>query len=188
SESELRRAPWGGNEKAVRTGEVVVAGTRAEQAKLGTKPIAGTDQALSIVWVPIFGSNRVLGLISLEDHLREHAFGEAQVRLLTTVAASMGVALESARNFGETQRLLKETAQRNAELAVINSIQQGVSENLDFQKIIELVGDKLREVFNTGDISMRWWDRETNQLLTPWGYEHGIRFTLAPRPVVPGGL
>src|SRR5213078_1270884 len=175
SESELRRAPWGGNEKAVRTGEVVVAGTRAEQAKLGTKPIAGTDQALSIVWVPIFGSNRVLGLISLEDHLREHAFGEAQVRLLTTVAASMGVALESARNFAETQRLLKETAQRNAELAVINSIQQGVAASLDFQGIVELVGDKLREVFSTGDLGIRWWDEAANQLHWLYVYEHGSR-------------
>ena len=45
----------------------------------------------------------------------------------STVAASMGVALENARLFDETQRLLKETEQRNAELAVINSIQQGIA-------------------------------------------------------------
>ena len=39
----------------------------------------------------------------------------------------MGVALENARLFDETQRLLKETEQRDAELAVINSIQQGMA-------------------------------------------------------------
>ena len=49
------------------------------------------------------------------------------MRLLSTVAASIGVALENARLFDETQRLLKETEQRNAELAVINSIQQGMA-------------------------------------------------------------
>jgi hypothetical protein len=100
----------------------------------------------------------------------------------------MGVALESARNFAETQRLLKETAQRNAELAVINSIQQGVSAQLDFQRIIDLVGDKLREVFSTGEISIKWWDRATNTLHTPYGFEHGIRYELPPSPVRPGGL
>jgi spermidine/putrescine transport system permease protein len=52
------------------------------------------------------------------------------VRLLQTVAASMAVALQSAQRFDETQRLLKETEQRNAELAVINSIQQGIAGNL----------------------------------------------------------
>ena len=71
----------------------------------------------------------------------------AEVRLLETIAASMSVALENARLFDETQRLLKETEQRNAELAVINSIQQGMAGQLDFQAIVDLVGDKLREVF-----------------------------------------
>ena len=78
----------------------------------------------------------------------------------STVAASMGVALENARLFDETQRLLKETEQRAAELAVINSIQEGMAAELDFQAIVDLVGDKLREVFNTGDIGIRWHDRE----------------------------
>ena len=67
----------------------------------------------------------------------------------------MGVALENARLFDETQRLLKETEQRAAELAVINRIQEGMAAELDFQAIVDLVGDKLREVFNTGDIGIR---------------------------------
>ena len=49
----------------------------------------------------------------------------ADVRLLQTLASSMSVALENARLFDETQRLLKETEQRAAELAIINSVQQG---------------------------------------------------------------
>jgi GAF domain-containing protein len=47
------------------------------------------------------------------------------VRLLETLANSMSVALENARLFDETQRLLKETEQRAAELAIINSVQEG---------------------------------------------------------------
>ena len=80
------------------------------------------------------------------------------MRLLQTVAASMGVALENARLFEETQRLLKETEQRAGELALINSIQQGVAAELDFQAIIDLVGDKLREVLDTDEIGIRWYD------------------------------
>ena len=69
------------------------------------------------------------------------------MRLLSTLADSMSVALENARLFAETKRLLEETEQRAAELAVINSVQQGMAAQLDFQGIIDLVGDKLREVF-----------------------------------------
>ncbi len=66
--------------------------------------------------------------------------------------AARWAALENARLFDETQRLLKETEQRNAELAVINSIQQGLAAKLNFQAIVDLVGDKLREVFKTRDL------------------------------------
>ncbi len=131
-------------------------------AALGATTIPGTDPSLSTVHVPILGSDRVLGLIVLENYEREHAFGEAEVRLLSTVAASMGVALENARLFDETQRLLKETEQRAAELAVINSIQEGMAAELDFQAIVDLVGDKLREVFDTGDIGIRWYDPDAD--------------------------
>jgi hypothetical protein len=73
----------------------------------------------------------------------------------------MSVALQNARLFDETQRLLKETEQRAAELAVINSIQEGMAAELDFQAIVNLTGDKLREVLRTDDIGIRWFDDES---------------------------
>ncbi len=109
--------------------------------------VPGTDQCQSSIHIPMLGSERVLGMISLENFERENAFGDAEVRLLTTVASSMGVALENARLFDETQRLLKETEQRSAELAIINAVQQALAGELDIQGVYDAVGDKLREVF-----------------------------------------
>ena len=97
------------------------------------------------------------------------------MRLLTTVAASLGVALENARLFGETQRLLKETEQRNAELAVINSIQQGMAGSLDFRGIVELVGDKLRTVFGSDNLSIPWWDEQSGMAHVLYAVQHGER-------------
>jgi GAF domain-containing protein len=56
------------------------------------------------------------------DH--EHAFDDADARLLTTLAGSLSVALENAR-------LFEESRQRNAELALINTVQGGLAENLE---------------------------------------------------------
>ena len=67
----------------------------------------------------------------------------------------MSVALENARLFDETQRLFKETEQRAAELAIINSVQEGLAAELDFQAIVDLVGDKIREMFAPSDMSHR---------------------------------
>ncbi|MDP1171887.1 hypothetical protein Q6304_29540, partial [Klebsiella pneumoniae] len=82
----------------------------------------------------------IIGMFDLYHDEREQAFSEADIRLLETLAASTSVALENARLFDETQRLLKETEARNAELAVINEIQQGVAAQLDFDSIVQLVG------------------------------------------------
>ena len=77
--------------------------------------------------VPLVSGNQARGLIDIVDMENEHAFSDSDVRLLQTLANSMSVALENARLFNETQRLLKETEQRAAELAIINSVQNGLA-------------------------------------------------------------
>ncbi|MBC7734335.1 MAG: GAF domain-containing protein, partial [Bacteriovorax sp.] len=153
---------------------------RAEAHALGLHHFEGTDVALSSVFVPMFAGDRFLGTVILENYEREDAFGEAEVRLLSTVAASMGVALENARLFDETQRLLKETEQRNAQLAVINSIQRGMAEEMNFQAIIDLVGEKLVALFDAGTMGVFWLDEAAGLLRMPFAFEAGKRF--APPP------
>jgi hypothetical protein len=103
------------------------------------------------------------------------------------VAASTGVALENARLFDETQRLLKETEQRNAELAIIHSIQQGMSATLDFRAIVDLVGDKLEEIFHTGILLVGLVDRERGEIQAPYFLQRGKRFEVAPMSVLGQG-
>jgi signal transduction histidine kinase/CheY-like chemotaxis protein len=156
-------------------------GTHAEQVAAGIgSAVPGTDWCLSIIGAPIRGAQRVLGMIVIEDHRREHAFGDEDLQALTTIGATLGTALENARLFDETQRLLKETEERNAELAVNNSIQRGISGSAVFQGIVELVGDKLREVLHVKDIGIQWFDLPNDRLLILYAYEHGKRLDLAP--------
>jgi GAF domain-containing protein/DNA-binding response OmpR family regulator len=180
--------PGGAWDQLVASRQPLIFGTVGEQQAFGVRVLPGTDWAKSSIYVPILGGDRVLGLILLEDHQHENAYGDSEVRLLSTVASSMGVALENARLFDETQRLLKETEQRNAELAVINSVQQGMAEKLDFQAIVDIVGDKLREVFATGDLGIRWFDEKANLAHYLYAYEHGKRLSIPPAPPTPGGL
>ena len=98
----------------------------------------------------VFIGGEAGGLVELLNMDREDAFSETDARLLSTVANAMGVALENARLFDETQRLLKETEQRAAELAIINSVQEGLASKLEMQAIYDLVGDKIREIFRAG--------------------------------------
>src|SRR5215472_16741926 len=174
----------------LRTRETIVVNENMTQAyeKYGAVLLPGTQQEKSSVYVPLVAAGEARGLIGLVDLEREHAFSDSDVRLLQTLANSMSVALENARLFDETQRLLKETEQRAAELAVINSIQEGIAAKLEFLAIIDLVGDKLRDVFKTGDISIRWYDPKDDILHFLYDYERGKRVNKAPMKPSVGGI
>ena len=116
--------------------------------ELGSRLIPGTQMEKSYLAVPIMAGSEVMGMVSISNYLEEHAFSDSEVRLLQTVVSAMSVALKNAKLFDETNRLLKETEQRTAELSVINSVQEGLAKELDIQGIYELVGEKTREIFN----------------------------------------
>ncbi len=138
------------------------------------------EMPLSVIIVPLKTGDKINTSISLQDTQREFAFSEATVRLVETLAGSMGIALENARLFDETQRLLKESEQRAGELAIINSIQQGLASEMDFQGIIDLVGDRLREVLQIGNISIIWVDYERMLAVPLYVYVEGQRIQEEP--------
>jgi GAF domain-containing protein/CheY-like chemotaxis protein len=149
----------------------------------GSYVIPGTQMEKSLVWVPLVAGDQARGLISISNFHHEHAFNESDVRLLQTLANSMSVALENARLFDETQRLLKETEQRNAELAIINSVQAALAAELNIQGIYDAVGDKIRDIFHNTDMNIRIYDPRTDLIHFPYAYENGKRISIDPSPV-----
>ena len=88
----------------------------------------------------------------------------------------MGVALDNARLFDETKRLLAETDQRAAELALINEIGSALAKQLDFAAIIELVGERVRAIFDARSIFIAIYDEATNTITWPYDIDEGERF------------
>ncbi len=148
-----------------------------EQAKkeYGITAVGDTQMPKSLLFVPMLTGNIIRGYVSLQNIDLENAFSESDIRLLETLASSMSVALENARLFDETNRLLKETEQRTAELAIINSVQEGLASKLDIQSIYDLVGDKIRDVFDTQGISISYYDRQRNFITHPYYLFKGNR-------------
>jgi len=102
--------------------------------------------------------------------------------LLNTLAASLSVALENARLFAETERLLTETNERAAELAIINSVQQGLAQQLEMQAMYDLVGDKIQEIFDAHSVDIGVFDYDNQVTNYPYGIEGGVRLPNEPVP------
>jgi len=113
---------------------------------------------------------------------RENAFPEATVQLLSTLVNAMSVALENARLFDETQRLLKITEDRAAELAIINSVQEGLASKLEMQAIYDLVGDKIQEIFDAQVVLIVTKESDSDLAHFPYMIEKGQRLHVEPRP------
>ena len=62
-----------------------------------------------------------------------------------------------------------------------------MADSLDFQAIVDLVGDKLREVLHTDTLGIRWYDDEAGACSFLYEVERGQRIHPAPRQIVPGG-
>jgi GAF domain-containing protein/CheY-like chemotaxis protein len=153
-----------------------------EAAKHGQPAILSGELAKSAVFVPLATGGDVRGFLMLENLDREDAFTDAEVRLLSTLASSLSVALENARLFDETKRLLTETDARAAELTIINEIGSALAKQLDFQAIVELLGDRVSQILNSGDVSIAVYEAGSDQIVFPYSMEHGQRLPQTPLP------
>ena len=97
-------------------------------------------------------------------------FTEPDVRLLSTLAASLGVALENARLFTETQRLLKETEQRATELATVNTLSQALASATELNVLIKLTGEQMKQTFAADIVYVALLDPQSRMIHFPYSY------------------
>ena len=149
---------------------VLVTSAGLELAERVRQPVDPSGEpARSALFAPL-----VVGGRAPRPHLAPEPRPDARLqrgglRLLTTLADSLSVALENAR-------LIHETRQRNAELALINGVQAAVAAELDLQAIYDVVGDKIEEVFDAQAVSISTYDEATGLLGFPYLVERGERF------------
>jgi GAF domain-containing protein len=141
--------------------------------RYGNPWVLSGEPVKAALFVPLLVGGRATGVISLQNVDRTHAFGVSDQQLLETLAGSLSVALENAR-------LVDETRQRNAELALINSVQEALAGELELQAIYDAVGDRIRDVFDAQVLDIGIYDEPSGLLQFPYAIERGVRFPDEP--------
>lgn len=150
---------------------VVNENAKQKMLELGSNWSMASSIPLSLLYVPLMVGETTTGVISIYDFDHENAFGESDVHLMQTLASSMSIALENARLFDETQLLLKETEQRNNELAILNCVSDAMVKTLDVMTMTHLVGDTLRDIFQAESVLIMLLDRQTNLIHVPYEFD-----------------
>ena len=141
-----------------------------ELASQAANPLLTGAWPKSALFVPLLVEGQVKSIISIQDLERENAFSTSDVQLLETLSNAMAVALENARLFDETERLLKDTEQRAQELATINTVGSALAGELDLNTLIQLVGNQIRSVFQADIAFVALLDREKGMINFPYEY------------------
>ncbi len=102
-EAQSRPFGEGLTSQIIRTGQPLLINTDldASREKLGVKQLG--RRAASYLGVPIPAGGETIGVISVQTTEQEGRFTEADQRLLSTIAAAVGVAVHNARLFDETR-------------------------------------------------------------------------------------
>ena len=124
----------------------------------------------SMIYLPLIAQERVLGLLSIQS-FKKNAYTEQHLSLLENLAAYTTIALDNANAYLVINRRESEVRERAAELVTINHITQALATQLDKDRLIQLVGDQVRDLFHAPIVYVALLDRATMMLEFP--YSHG---------------
>jgi len=155
--------------KILQTSEAVLCANLQEQKESGVVLDPNSVNSESYLGVPIMSGIKALGVLSIQ-HVEPDRFNESDIRTLSTVANNLGIMLENARLYAETEsaKTTAETANKaksvflanmsheirtpmNAILGYSQIMQHDVSLTADQKKNLEIInrsGDHLLALIN----------------------------------------
>ena len=135
------------------------------------------EESESWLGVPLQSEGKTIGAIVVQSYVEDTKHTDADKELLEFVGHHIASALERTR-------LIDDTRQRNAELALINDVQRGLAMNLDMQAMYDLVGDRLQEIFDAQVVDIGVLDASAGLIHFPYTIEKGVRYPDEPIGVI----
>jgi signal transduction histidine kinase/CheY-like chemotaxis protein len=131
----------------------------------------------SMIYLPLIAQDRVLGVLSIQS-FKKNAYTEQHVSLLENLAAYTTIALDNAGAYLVINQREHEVRERAAELITINRITQALATQLDKDRLIQFVGDQVRDLFHAPIAYVSLLDRATMILQFPYTFGEDA----GPRP------
>ncbi len=168
--------------EVVRSQAPVIIADVSARFKHFTEETHGRGRVRGWMGVPLLFGERLIGMLTL-DKFQENFYTPEHAQLAQAFAAQAATAIENARLFDETQRLLKESEQRVTEQALVNTISRALASQLELSAIYELVGAKLSEIFDAQALAIGVYDHNARIVQYPYFIEQGKRLKRSPAPL-----
>mgnify|MGYP005836731617 CR=1 FL=1 len=97
--------------------------------------------ARSFLGVPLLTGENVVGVLAVQDENDPYAYNENDLRLLSTVASQLAIAIENARLYNESQQNLRESL-------TLRHVSATIASSLEVNDILSTVTDELAHAFD----------------------------------------
>lgn len=129
-----------------------------QSANLGVVVIdaLGRGRPRSWLGVPMIVGDQVIGVIAAQNYEAENAFTDSDVRLWTTIAANVGIAIRNAQLFGEMR-------QYTEQLTAINRINVAITEGLAMEQLLPTLHKQCQQIAPIDAFYVALYDERTFQ-------------------------
>jgi signal transduction histidine kinase/DNA-binding response OmpR family regulator len=169
------------NRKPIRINDVEAESSkyipRYEHGGMVLDDVTKAQPPKSMVYLPLIAADRILGVLSIQS-FKKNAYTEQHLALLENLAAYTTIALDNANAYLKINQQEHLVSERAAELVTINRISQALVSQLDKDRLIQFVGEEVRELFHAPIAYVCLLDRANMMLEFPYTFGESAQ----PRP------
>jgi signal transduction histidine kinase/CheY-like chemotaxis protein/putative methionine-R-sulfoxide reductase with GAF domain len=118
--------------------------------------------------VPVLFEGEVLGVLSIQDFDRDSLFTPADVSLLETIAANLGVAMANAR-------LNENVERRITRLSMLSEIGRALSSSLELDDVLKAVHEQIARSYDADNMFVALYNEGDSQWTGWYNIEGGVR-------------
>ena len=139
-----------------------------ESRKFDTRLGDQSRVSASALMSPLIIGTRIVGVISAQSYSL-NTYSDEHLRLLTTIAQQVVIAIENAR-------LLEQTRQNAGHLAILNELGRVVTELQDLPDLLETIYQQVKKYLNVDAFFVDLYDQKNNLVTHPITYDGNIRY------------
>ena len=137
-------------------------------------PRPGARPVRSWMGIPLRASGEVIGMLAI-DSRTPGAYTEDEREVADAFADLAAAAVRNARLFATTRRRLDE-------LDAVNKVGAAVASRLEVDRLCEVVGENLMEIFRVGVVYVALWEEPKGLIRLPFYSHDGVRESLPGFP------
>jgi diguanylate cyclase (GGDEF)-like protein/PAS domain S-box-containing protein len=138
--------------------------------------VPGRSRPRAWLGVPMIVGDQVIGVIAAQNYESENAFTDSDLRLWTTIAANVGIAIRNAQLFSEMR-------QYTEQLTAINRINVAITEGLAMEKLLPTLHEQCRQIAPVDVFFVAQYSEATHRLTLVYFFEHGATYVIPPRDI-----